>query len=61
MGAVDTLQVSSLQAVGKTIGWSSRFIGLVALYFILFAVRGGVVAPYLPTTPATRRKICFRD
>ncbi len=52
MGAVNTLQVSSLQAVGRTIGWSLRFIVLVALYFIVFAAGGSLVAPYLPATPA---------
>ena len=52
VGAVNTLQVSPFQAVGETIGWSIRFITLVVLYFILFALGGGLVAPYLPSTPA---------
>lgn len=52
MGAVHTLQVSPFQAVGKAVGWSSRFFILVALYFILFALGGSLVAPYLPATPA---------
>jgi hypothetical protein len=52
MGAVNTLQLSPFQAVGKTIGWSLRFGVLIVLYFILFALGGGLVAPYLPTTPA---------
>jgi hypothetical protein len=52
MGAVNTLHISPFQAVGKTIGWSLRFIVLLVLYFILFALGGGLVAPYLPTTPA---------
>jgi hypothetical protein len=52
MGAVNALQLSPFQAVGKTIGWSLRFGVLIVLYFILFALGGGMVAPYLPTTPA---------
>src|SRR5690349_24282488 len=52
MGAVDTLHVSSLQTVGRALGWSLRFIVLVALYFIVFAAGGSLVAPYLPATPA---------
>jgi len=52
MGAVNTLRASPFQTVGKTIGWSLRFGVLVVLYFILFALRGGLVAPYLPATPA---------
>lgn len=52
MSAVNTLQISPLQAIGKTIGWSIRFAGLVVLYFIVLALGGKLVAPYLPTTPA---------
>jgi hypothetical protein len=32
MGAVHTLQVSPFQAVGKAVGWSSRFFILVAIF-----------------------------
>ena len=46
MGAVDTLHISSLETVGRAIGWSLRFIVLVALYFIVFAAAGSLVAPY---------------
>jgi len=52
MGAVNTLQVSPIQAVGKTMVWSLRFLILIVLYFILFALGGGLVAPYLPAAPA---------
>ncbi len=52
MSAVNTLQVSPFRVAGKTIGWSLRFAVMVVLYFILFALGGGLVAPYLPTTPA---------
>lgn len=52
MGAVNTLQVSPIQAVGKTMVWSLRFLILVVLYFILFALGGGLVAPYLPAASA---------
>jgi hypothetical protein len=46
------MQASPVHAVGKTLGWILRFIVLVSLYFILFAAGGGIVAPYLPVTPA---------
>lgn len=52
MGAINTLQVSPFHTIGKLIGWSLRFLVLVALYFILFALGGGFVAPFLPMTPA---------
>jgi hypothetical protein len=52
MSAVNTLQVSPFQAIGKMIGWSLRFAVLVVLYFMFLAFSGKVVAPYLPTTPA---------
>ena len=52
MNATDTLQVSPFQVILKTTGWSLRFVLLVVLYFILSVVGGGLVGPYLPTTPA---------
>ena len=52
MGAVDTLNISPFPALGKTITWLLRFFMLVVLYFFLFALGGGIVAPYLPTAPA---------
>ena len=52
MSATTTLQVSPFQAIGNTIVWLLRFAVLVVLYFILFAVGGGLVAPYLPETLA---------
>jgi hypothetical protein len=52
MSTANTLQVSPFQAAGKTIGWSLRVGVLVLLYFIVMALGGKVVAPYLPTTPA---------
>lgn len=51
MNAVSTPRVSPGQAVGKTIVWLLRFAPLLVLYFILFAISGSLVAPYLPTTP----------
>ena len=51
VGAVNTLQVSPFRTVGKTMDWSLRFIVLIVLYFSLFALGGGFVAPYLPATP----------
>lgn len=52
MNAITTVQISPFQAIGKTVGWSLRFAVLVVIYFILFAAGAGLVAPYLPTTPA---------
>ena len=52
MNAVNTLHVSPSQALGKTIVWLLRFVLLLVLYFILFAMSGSLVAPYLPTIPA---------
>ena len=52
MSAVNTLQVSPFQVAGKTIGWSLRFAVMVVLYFIFLPSEDGLVAPYLPTTPA---------
>jgi hypothetical protein len=52
MSTTTTMQVSPVQAIWKTFGWILRFAVLVILYFVLFAAGGGIVAPYLPTTPA---------
>ncbi|HEX6269002.1 MAG TPA: hypothetical protein VFZ43_02100 [Anaerolineales bacterium] len=52
MNAINALHVSPLQAIGKSVVWALRFVGLVVLYFILFAVGGGLVAPYLPVGTA---------
>ena len=52
MSATTTLQATPAHALGRTIGWILRFPVLVILYFILFAASGGIVAPYLPATPA---------
>jgi hypothetical protein len=52
VSAITTVQVSPFHTVEKLIVWALRFLVLVVLYFILFAVGGGLVAPYLPTTPA---------
>lgn len=52
MSATTTMQVSSSQTFVKTLGWLARFAVLVLLYFILFAVGGALVAPYLPDMPA---------
>jgi hypothetical protein len=52
MSATTTVQASPVQTIGKTFVWIVRFLGLVILYFILFAMGGGIVAPYLPVTPA---------
>jgi hypothetical protein len=46
------MQASPVHIIGKTLGWILRFVVLVILYFILFAAGGGIVAPYLPVTPA---------
>lgn len=51
MNAVNTLHISPSQALGKAIVWLLRFVLLLVLYFILFAMSGSLVAPYLPTTP----------
>jgi len=48
MSATTTMQVSPFQAIGKIAVWLLRFVVLVVVYFILFAVGGGLVAPYLP-------------
>jgi hypothetical protein len=52
MSATATIRVSPGQMFGKTIGWVFRFLILTVLFFILFIVGSGIVAPYLPTTPA---------
>jgi hypothetical protein len=52
MSATTTIQASPVQALGKTIGWVLRFVVLVIFYFVLFAVGGGWVAPYLPEAAA---------
>ena len=52
MSTTTMTQVSSFQTTTKTLGWLVRFAVLVIVYFILFAVGGGLVAPYLPAIPA---------
>ncbi|HUF00398.1 MAG TPA: hypothetical protein VMN99_14165 [Anaerolineales bacterium] len=52
MNAANTIHVSPLQALGKSLGWLLRFAILLVLYFMLFAAGGGLVAPYLPATTA---------
>lgn len=52
MSATTMLQVKPFQGIAKSVGWVLRLVVLVVLYFILFAVGGGMVAPYLPDTPA---------
>ncbi|RPJ27610.1 MAG: hypothetical protein EHM33_07440 [Chloroflexi bacterium] len=52
MGAATTLTISPFQTMWRTFGWLLCFVGLVVLYFILFALGGGLVAPYLPAAPA---------
>lgn len=52
MSSVDALPVPAVQIVGKTIRWSLRFLVLIVLFFVLFALGGGLVAPYLPDGPA---------
>jgi hypothetical protein len=52
MSSVDALPVPAVQTVGKTIRWSLRFFVLIVLFFVFFAVGGGLVAPYLPDGPA---------
>jgi hypothetical protein len=52
MNTVTLTAISPFQTVGKILGWSLRFVGLVIVYFILFALGGNLVAPYLPATPA---------
>lgn len=52
MNATNTLHISPRQAIGKPVVWTLRFIGLVVLYFVLFAAGGGLVAPYLPAGTA---------
>ncbi len=51
MDSADTIQASPVRLAGKTIGWTLRFTGLIVLYFTLFVLGAGLVAPYLPTTP----------
>jgi hypothetical protein len=46
------MSVFSFQAMAKTIGWLVRFMTLCFLYSIVFVLSGGIVAPYLPATPA---------
>lgn len=48
MTAATTLHSSPLQALGKTLGWLLRIVLLFILYFVLMAVSGKIVAPYLP-------------
>lgn len=52
MSATTMRQVSSFQSITKTLGWLLRFAVLVVVYFILSAVGGGLVAPYVPAIPA---------
>lgn len=52
METTETLQASPARSVGQTIGRVSRFAALIVLYFILFVMGAGFVAPYLPATPA---------
>ena len=52
MSVTTTMQASPVNVLGRSIGWILRFVVLVTLYFILFAAGGGIVAPYLPGTPA---------
>jgi len=52
MSGTTTMQASPVQTIGKTIAWILRFVVLVVLYFILFAVGGGLVAQYLPEAAA---------
>lgn len=52
MSTATTMTLSPIRAIGKTFGWLFRFAGLLILYFILFVFSAGIVAPYLPTTPA---------
>ena len=52
MSAATAMQVSPAQTVGRIAAWALRFIGLVIVYFILFASGGAITTPYLPTTPA---------
>ena len=59
MNAVNTLHISPSQALGKAIVWLLRFVLLLVLYFILFAMSGSLVAPYLPTTPVEPGPVPF--
>lgn len=52
MSAARAMQVSPVRTAGKIVVWTLRFVGLLILYFILFAAGGSLVAPYLPSTPA---------
>jgi len=52
MDTGETLQASPVRLAGKAIGRILRFGALIVLYFILFVMGAGLVAPYLPTTPA---------
>jgi hypothetical protein len=52
MSSVEALPVAPVQIVGKTLRWSLRFLILVVLFFVLVALGGGLVAPYLPDGPA---------
>jgi hypothetical protein len=52
MASTTTMTVSPFQLLWKSFSWLLRFVGLVLLYFILFAVGGSFVAPYLPAAPA---------
>ena len=52
MGSVNALRVTPTLTIGKTIGWLLRFVILLVFYIALFALGGGLVAPYLPAAPA---------
>lgn len=53
MSTVSTArQALPVQAIGRVIRRLLSFFVLVILYFILFALGGGLVATYLPKTPA---------
>jgi hypothetical protein len=52
MSATTMTQVSSFQTIAKTLGWVLHFAILVVIYFILFAMGGSLVAPFLPAITA---------
>lgn len=52
MNVASTVHVSPFQMVGRTIIWFFRFLGLIVLYFMVLALGGKLVAPYLPATQA---------
>ena len=52
MGTATNLHYSPFQALGKVFTFLLRFVILVVLYFILFAIGGQFVAPYIPNSSA---------